>query len=168
MKPVPSSLSVDLEDKSEKYPPGVVKQILQSPALSGMFDSQMEAVVGVSQMSSKSGVWGSGRAELACEASTQLTRPRHERNTRGEMRWIVNQPENRTDLTQLVKVTRCEEGGKCMDGSLTDRHRTYCRQEYLDHKLVALNSDNTQVIIDTFRFPSCCSCYVEERNYSWW
>ena len=153
------------EERTENYPKDVLTQIKQSPVLSGMFDSP---VVGVSLLSSKTSGYSEDRGERICEAVTQLTTPRHERNTRGEMRWIVNQPDNRTDLTQVVKVTKCRVGGKCYDGSLSSRDRTFCRQEYMDHKLVALNSDNSQVIIDTFSFPSCCTCYVQERGYSWW
>ena len=153
------------EKNGEKYPSDVVTQILQSPVLSGMFDSP---VVGVSLLSSKTAGYGQEGGERICEAVTQLTTPRHERNTRGEMRWIVNQPDNRTDLTQVVKVTKCMPGGRCDDGSLSSRHRTVCRQEYMDHKLVSLNNDNSQVIIDTFRFPSCCTCYLQETTFSWW
>ena len=38
----------------------------------------------------------------------------------GEMMYIINQPENRTELTQLVKVTVCHrEGEPCYRGGLT-------------------------------------------------
>ena len=106
---------------SENYPQDVVQQISQSPVLSGMFDSP---VVGVesSLMSSKtSGYRENSGSQPACDAITQLFTPRRERNVRGQMRWIVNQPENRTDLTQVVKVTKCMEGGKCYSGALSSR-----------------------------------------------
>ena len=110
---------------SEKYPEDVVQQIRQSPVLSGMFDSPV-AGVETSLMSSKtSGYRGEGRGQPVCDAITQLFTPRRERNVRGEMRWIVNQPENRTDLTQVVKVTTCREGGKCYSGALSSRYELY-------------------------------------------
>ena len=109
----------------EKYPDDVVQQIILSPFLSGMFDSP---VVGVesSLMSSKtSGFRGESRSQPVCDAITQLFTPRRKMNVRGEMRWIVNQPENRTDLTQVVKVTTCREGGKCYSGALSSRYELY-------------------------------------------
>ena len=81
--------------------------------------------------------------------------------------YIVNQPHNKSDLTQVVKVTTCnEEGEECYKGELSHRHVTRCKQEFMDHKLVALNMEAKEVVIDTFRFPSCCSCYVD-RNIRW-
>ena len=103
---------------SEKYPKDVVQQISQSPVLSGMFSSPLAGVES-SLMSSKTS--GYPRGQPVCEAITQLFTPRRERNVRGEMRWIVNQPENRTDLTQVVKVTKCREGGQCHSGALSTR-----------------------------------------------
>ena len=35
-----------------------------------------------------------------------------------------------------------------------------CRQQYTDHKLVALDDKKGEVVVETFTFPSCCSCFV--------
>ena len=81
--------------------------------------------------------------------------------------YIVNQPQNQSDLVQIVRVTTChEEGEECYKGELSRRLVTRCKQEYMDHKLVALNIEAKEVVIDTFRFPSCCSCYVD-RTIRW-
>ena len=103
---------------SENYPEDVVQEISQSPVLSGMFDSPVAGVES-SLMSSKT--QRDSRGQPVCEAITQLFTPRRERNVRGQMLWIVNQPENRTDLTQVVKVTKCREGGQCYSGALSTR-----------------------------------------------
>ena len=79
----------------------------------------------------------------------------------------MNHPHNHTELTQVVKVTTCrQDGQECYKGDLTHRHVTRCKQEYMDHKLVALNMEAKEMVIDTFRFPSCCSCYVD-RSIGW-
>ena len=49
---------------------------------------------------------------------------------------------------------------------LLPRHVTVCKQEYMDHKLVAISPDQSHVVIDTFSFPSCCSCHIQ-RSASW-
>lgn len=46
------------------------------------------------------------------------------------------------------------------------RHVTVCKQEYMDHKLVAISPDQSHVVIDTFSFPSCCSCHIQ-RSTAW-
>jgi Spaetzle len=33
-------------------------------------------------------------------------------------------------------------------------------QEYAEHKLLALDKDGKGLVIDSFRFPSCCTCNV--------
>ena len=106
---------------SENYPEDVVKQISQSPVLSGMFDSPVAGVESSLMSSKTSGYREDNRGQPVCDAITQLFTPRRERNVRGQMRWIVNQPENRTDLTQVVKVTKCREGGQCYSGALSTR-----------------------------------------------
>jgi len=45
-------------------------------------------------------------------------------------------------------------GGACETLSLV----TGCRQEYADHKLVAVDEEGQELIVDTFRFPSGCTC----------
>ena len=35
----------------------------------------------------------------------------------------------------------------------------------MDHKLVAVSPDQRHVVIDTFSFPSCCSCHVQRGSH---
>ena len=63
----------------------------------------------------------------------------------------------------MIRVTTCREQGKrCYEGQLEGRGglRTVCRQQYMDHKLVALDQERGEVVVETFSFPSCCSCFV--------
>merc|ERR1712154_165905 len=39
---------------------------------------------------------------------------------------------------------------------------TKCRQEYSDHKLVALSQEGEELQVETFQFPSCCTCYISQ------
>jgi hypothetical protein len=45
-------------------------------------------------------------------------------------------------------------------GELFPHHSTLCKQEYAEHKLLVLSSDGKQLVMDTFRFPSCCTCQL--------
>ena len=68
------------------------------------------------------------------------------------------------EYIQLVRVAKCAgEGQECGWGLLSG-HDTKCQQEYLDHKLVVL-SDGEELVIDTFTFPSCCTCFVRESVF---
>ena len=70
------------------------------------------------------------------------------------------------EYLQLVKVTTCmADGEECAQGRLLRSISTMCKQEYLDLKLVVLSEE---LVVDTFSFPSCCSCVfnniLELRN----
>jgi len=97
-----------------------------------------------------------------CETTVHYTRPRIAKNKDGVSMFVVNF--NGTDpklsqYQQQVRVTKClgENDGMC--GSLTNVDvMTKCQQEYTDHKLVALDPSGKELIVDTFIFPSCCTC----------
>merc|ERR1711962_110082 len=36
--------------------------------------------------------------------------------------------------------------------------RTKCRQEYTEHRMVALDMERGELVVEAFNFPSCCSC----------
>jgi len=129
-----------------------------------MFSRLDSREVEADMMGAKTGA--SKMSESVCGGSTRYITPRQARNKKGVMMYIVNQPDNRTELTQLVKITVCHrEGDKCQVGGF-GRHATVCKQEYMDHKLVAISPDQSHVVIDTFSFPSCCSCHIQ-RSASW-
>ena len=58
---------------------------------------------------------------------------------------------------QVIKVGKCEHTESCHGGWAG--HETKCRQLYLEHKLLAITKEG-EVVIETFLFPSCCSCHV--------
>ena len=62
---------------------------------------------------------------------------------------------------QLIRVGLCVSTGEChgMTRATPDHHVSQCRQLYLDHKLMALTASG-ELVVDTFSFPSCCSCHI--------
>ena len=100
--------------------------------------------------------------ENVCHSETNYIRPKAARNKAGEFRFIVNQDEgNEENYIQLVKTVTCTtEGQECGHGMLSSPIETSCHQEYSDHKLVALSDNGEELVVDTFSFPSCCSCLM--------
>merc|ERR1719369_2501409 len=39
---------------------------------------------------------------------------------------------------------------------------TVCRQIYTEHKLLALDPEEGQLLVDSFKLPSACACFVRE------
>jgi hypothetical protein len=94
---------------------------------------------------------------------------RQPKNKKGKFVFIVNSPAGSEEYLQLVKVTTCvADGEECAQGRLLSSISTMCKQEYSDHKLVALSETGEELVVDTFSFPSCCTCVfnnpLELRN----
>lgn len=97
--------------------------------------------------------------ENICGMETDYIMPRAAKNKEGQFRFIVNSPEGADEYIQLVRVVRCLHAGhQCGGGRLFSSQTTMCKQEFLDHKLVALSASGEELVIDTFLFPSCCTC----------
>jgi hypothetical protein len=99
-----------------------------------------------------------------CSVKTEYIMPRAAKNKDGEYKFIVNQPEGGEEYVQQVRVTICRAAEQsCGHGRLADSGLdTKCRQEYSDHKLVSLTATGEELQVETFRFPSCCSCFVSQ------
>ena len=101
-------------------------------------------------------------AENICDTNTKYVTPRAAKNKAGQFVFIVNSPEGSEEYIQLVKVTTCTSAGEqCAQGQLSGVMTTMCRQEYSDHKLVALSETGKELVVDTFSLPSCCSCVID-------
>jgi len=146
----------------------VVKQVQESPVLLGMFDTAKRVEEVDSDMLGTKIDGAMGMTEPVCGSTPRYIIPRMARNKKGVMMFIINQPENRTELTQLVKVTMCHNEGEKCHGGLSWRTVSHCKQEYTDHKLVAISEDQKHVVIDTFSFPSCCTCHIRKTvGFGW-
>ena len=110
----------------------------------------------------RSGLFSLLGSENVCGMLRTHIRPRAARNKKGQFKFLVNMREGEDDYIQLVGISKClGEGGQCGNGKIFTRHETECRQEYTDHKMVALDEEGEELVVDTFSFPSCCSCYVQ-------
>merc|ERR1712173_144599 len=99
--------------------------------------------------------------ENICDVDTTYIKPRAAKNKEGKFMFIVNHPEGADEYIQLVRVDTCiSEGEECGQGRLASSVTTQCHQEYLDHKLVALSATGEELVVDTFSFPSCCTCLI--------
>ena len=91
-----------------------------------------------------------------CALRTSYITPRAAKNKEGQFRFIVNSPDGAAEYSQLVRVAVCGAAGAECSGVAGTR----CRQEYSDHKLVSLSSGGEELVVDTFSFPSCCTCLL--------
>ena len=78
----------------------------------------------------------------------------------------MNHPDGDDEYIQLVRVATCSgAGSECGGGRLEGAGvKTRCQQEYSDHKLVSLGESGEELVVDTFSFPSCCTCLIGSDN----
>ena len=99
--------------------------------------------------------------EKMCEGTSTYIKPRAAKNKRGNFKFIVNNPRGDDELSQHVRVVKCSAAGRaCGKGRLAGKVETECKQDYLDVKLAAVN-DRKRIEVDTFTFPSSCTCYMK-------
>ena len=114
-------------------------------------------------------------SQQVCPTLESFIVPRAGRNKNKEWRFILNSEDSRPEYQQVVsgddigvrtvdiqviKVGECEHTESC-HGAWAG-HETQCLQLYLEHKLVAITQVG-KVLIDSFLFPSCCSCHVVNK-----
>ena len=83
-------------------------------------------------------------------------------NMDGQFMFIVNEPSGSQEYFQVVRVSiSANDGQECGEGSLGITGATKCSQQYSEKKLLALSASGQELVIDTFSFPSCCTCMVQ-------
>ena len=140
-----------------KYPTTAIRKALkkQKKIIKTMFDPPIKPRSGLN-------IFNSGNSENVCASSTTHIRPKAARNKKGQFKFLVNVDKGADEYIQLVKITQCLGAGEaCGNGRLFTSEPTKCKQEYTDHKMVALDDDGRELVVDTFSFPSCCSCYMQ-------
>ncbi|XP_013201085.1 protein spaetzle 5 [Amyelois transitella] len=98
-----------------------------------------------------------------CRIRTQYITPRAALNNKGNWRYVVNMPDN---MTQLVRAEICastECNGLC---TLPAGYSSRCEQKYIQKRLVALESSGQNLYTDLFWIPSCCQCTIVANNNS--
>jgi len=140
------------------YPSKAIRKALrkQKRVMKSMFDTDLF------RLRFRSGIDLYHGGENVCSMSTTHIMPKAARNKKGQFKFLVNGGEGSEDYIQLVKISQCLGAGEaCGKGKIFTREVTECRQEYTDHKLVALDEEGKELIVDTFSFPSCCSCIMQ-------
>jgi len=140
------------------YPSKAIRKALrkQKRVIKSMFDTDLF------RLRFRSGIDLYHGGENVCSMSTTHIMPKAARNKKGQFKFLVNGGEGSEDYIQLVKISQCLGAGEaCGKGKIFTREVTECRQEYTDHKLVALDEEGKELIVDTFSFPSCCSCIMQ-------
>ena len=158
------------EDPTD-YPEDTIKKAVdkQKKAIKTMFDKEIEIVSPEMEGNETTGNETSIllrsfdiEYENICDVNTQYIKPRAAKNKKGKFMFIVNHPEGVDEYIQLVRVVTCSAAGEaCGQGRLAGSVDTECNQEYLDHKLVALSATGEELVVDSFSFPSCCTCLIK-------
>merc|ERR1711915_942608 len=101
-----------------------------------------------------------------CGLTTSYIKPRAAKNKDGEYRFIVNHPDGADEYLQVVRVSTCNSNDEQCGGGIIESAglglETKCQQEFSDHKLVALSATGEELVVEEFRFPSCCTCLIRE------
>jgi len=140
------------------YPSKAIRKALrkQKRIINSMFDKDLY------RLRMRSGFDLIHGGENVCGMTSSHIMPKAAKNKKGQFKFLVNGGEGTEDYIQLVKISQClGEGEVCGKGKIFTREVTECRQEYTDHKLVALDEEGKQLVVDTFSFPSCCSCFMQ-------
>ena len=145
------------------YPELQINQLLQeNKIIKQLLDKDKDQVVQVQRPSAAAVDDG---FENICDEDTEYIHPQAAKNRDGEFQFIVNNPRFYPEYRQLVKVTTCTwPEQECGHGDVFSSFSTSCKQEYSDHKLVALSKTGEELVVDTFSFPSCCVCKVHRRS----
>ena len=102
----------------------------------------------------------------ACPSTKDLIMPRVGTNTQNQQRYLVNGAISREfgRLIQTVRVTTCDGdyGESCGAGAFIGVE-TRCQQQFSQHKLVAYDVESGELIVESFTFPSCCSCMIHRE-----
>ena len=105
--------------------------------------------------------------ENVCQSSKTTIAPRVGTNTKNQQRYLVNGGVDLAEFDSLVRtinIVTClgsqEQGEKEQCSGVRGR-RSECRQEYTEHKMVALDQEKGELVVETFSFPSCCSCMLK-------
>lgn len=92
-----------------------------------------------------------------CSVRTQFITPRAALNNRGNWKYVVNMPDNMTQLVRAEICTSTQCNGLC---SLPIGYSSRCEQKYVQKRLVALESNGQNLYTDIFWIPSCCQCTI--------
>jgi len=157
---IPSCDGDDFCDRPSFYPSKEILQLVTnaSAGLDNMFSHEKEDVMDGNERGR--GIFG--QADSVCMMFHQHIRPKVAKNTRGKFMFLVNAPDHDDEsrFVQIVQTGQCMGAGQGCMGAWPGYQSTECRQQFLEHKLVAVDSNLREIIVDSFKFPSCCTCHI--------
>ena len=104
--------------------------------------------------------------ENVCGSVRRTIAPKVGTNTNNQQRYLVQGDIDLAEFSGLVRTVQTVEClGSQLDGErescgVLPGRRTKCRQEYTEHRMVALDMERGELVVEAFNFPSCCSCMV--------
>merc|ERR1711944_355543 len=104
--------------------------------------------------------------ENVCGSVRRTIAPKVGTNTNNQQRYLVQGDIDLAEFSGLVRTVQTVEClGSQLDGErescgILPGRRTECRQEYTEHRMVALDMEKGELVVEAFNFPSCCSCMV--------
>ncbi|KAG8232103.1 hypothetical protein J437_LFUL012301 [Ladona fulva] len=111
-----------------------------------------------------------GNTIKLCPTNFQYIMPKAALNNRGNWMYVVNLNEVNDRYTQLVRSETCAREGKIGSTScnglcsLPNGYTSACQQQYVQKRLVALESSGDRLYTDVFWFPHCCICQITQNN----
>ena len=104
--------------------------------------------------------------ENVCGSVRRTIAPKVGTNTNNQQRYLV---QGDIDLAEFSGLVRTVQTVECLGSQLPGEREscgvlpgrwTECRQEYTEHRMVALDMEMGELVVEAFNFPSCCSCMV--------
>ncbi|XP_076049064.1 neurotrophin 1-like isoform X3 [Oratosquilla oratoria] len=96
-----------------------------------------------------------------CPVRADYITPQAARNNQGDWKFLVNLNEVNPQYTQLVRSEKCISNrctGVC---NVPEGFIAVCQQQYVQKRLISLDSSGERLSTDAFLFPSCCVCKVK-------
>ncbi|XP_028043508.1 protein spaetzle 5 [Bombyx mandarina] len=100
-------------------------------------------------------------AQELCSVRTEYITPRAALNNKGSWKYVVNMPDNMTQLVRAEICTSTTCSGLC---TIPSGYTSRCEQKYIQKRLVALQSSGQNLYTDIFWIPSCCQCSIIPNN----
>lgn len=154
-------------EEIENYPEDEIKLALQKTpeeikdlynVINTPLDPNMNLTERVAHYYSEDDNDGS-REEHVCRSVTRNIYPREARRENT----LVYVPNNH-NFMQVIQAEMCqspEEECNYLSDNLPYGMTSVCHQKYAYKKLMYLDSLNSKMASDLFRYPSCCACYVK-------
>ncbi|XP_050557459.1 protein spaetzle 5 [Spodoptera frugiperda] len=93
--------------------------------------------------------------QTLCSVRTEFIPIRAALNNKGNWKYVVNMPNNMSQLVRAEVCTSTSCSGIC---TVPPGYTSRCEQKYIQKRLVALQSSGQNLYTDVFWIPSCCQC----------